>query len=157
MLGFLQSEPFNHPTLGTLTKRRGWWVGTLDLPRFGAVELRVAGNRKSPDARSLDLATTLPSVVRALETDIANALYEHYFPGLEVWRSGQFGERSTPFPEITGADGVWSHVHAERVEVNAAEKAFTIEIACTTAWDEEHTLGIRLKGDSMVELCGSIL
>jgi hypothetical protein len=30
-------------------------------------------------------------------------------------------------------------------------------VAFGAGWDAEHTLGIRFKGDSMVELCGSIL
>lgn len=156
MLGFFQPQPINDPTLGTLTRRGGWWVGTIALPRLGAVELRVAGSRREPDARSVELAATLPQLVSANDADIARELYEHYVPGWDAWQGGVFGERAEPFPEIKAADAVWPHVRGERVEVNAAQREFTIEIACAAAWDEEHTLGIRLDGGRVVELCGSI-
>lgn len=85
-----------------------------------------------------------------------HATPHRHLPGLEVWRSGQLGDETTAFPEIASADGIWPFVRAERVEVNADNDTFTTEIACMTTWDEEHTLGVRLHGDRVVELCGSI-
>ena len=156
MLGFFNSDPIDDPALGMLTRHGKWWVGTLSLPRFGAVELRVAGGRRGPDPRSVDRAVALPRVVGARESEISAAFYEHYLPGLEVSQSGDFVTLSE-FPILEDANGVWPHVRVERVEVDAAQKEYTVEIACVVTWDEEHTLGLRLDGDRVVELCGSIL
>lgn len=156
MFGFLQTTPVNDATLGLLRRRGGWWVGSVELPRFGAVELRIAGPRGGPDRCSLDLAVGLPQALVEREGDIAHALYEHYLPGLEVLRSGAFPDLFHSFPEISAVAAVWPHVRGERVEVHAGQRECTIEIACSAAWDEEHTLGLRFNGERVVELCGSI-
>ena len=58
---------------------------------------------------------------------------------------------------IPDAKDVWKYLTAQRVVVDATQRSFTIEIPCASGWDDEHLLGIRLKADRFVDLCGSIL
>jgi hypothetical protein len=47
--------------------------------------------------------------------------------------------------------------HAGRGSSAWIEPSFIVDIACTIARDKEHTPGIRLNGDNMVELRDSSL
>lgn len=48
------------------------------------------------------------------------------------------------------------HVQVQGVDIDAARSDFPIEVRIDSAWDEEHTLGVRLRQDAVVELCGSV-
>jgi len=42
------------------------------------------------------------------------------------------------------------------VTVDPSVRGFDAEVAYRVPWDEEHTLGARLAGGALVELCGSV-
>ena len=151
MFGLFKPDPIDDSQLGRLARHGGWWVGKLMLPRFGSIELRVAGGRKEPDARSIDLAARVPQLVSALDNEIARELFEHCTAGQGA------DDQSATCPQVETPGDVWPKVRGQRVEVNSGGREYTIEIACAVDWDEEHTLGLRLHGDRLVELNGSIL
>jgi len=43
------------------------------------------------------------------------------------------------------------------VSVTPLDGVLTTELGYTTAWDEEHTLGVRFQSGKFIELCGSVL
>ena len=52
---------------------------------------------------------------------------------------------------------MWPHAHAEYVQVAPLDGALTIEIGYRVDWDEEHTLGARVREGRLIELNGSVL
>src|SRR4051812_23126523 len=144
MFGFFHSAPYTDPRLGTFVRRHGHWIGSYELPPHGAVELRVTGDRKQPAAEALKLVSTLSDQYAALKLKIADALFEHYEPGRDAWNAGEFDGALESFPELTSATDIWEHVRALRIDVDLSRRAFPIEIRLAAAWDEEHTLGVRL-------------
>ena len=47
-MSFFSPDPHHDPRLGTFVRRRGRWIGALDLAPHGRVELRVSGGRRAP-------------------------------------------------------------------------------------------------------------
>lgn len=156
MFGFLRSTPYRDATLGEFTRKSGRWRGRIVIPPHGDVELRVAGGRGSPDAASMEMARSLAVTYQALQTEITRALFEHYQPGREAWTSGELEGMVDSFPEITNARDVWSHIQVQHVDIDAARSDFPVEVRIDAAWDDEHTLGVRLRDGRVVELCGSV-
>ena len=156
MLSFLDPDPYHDARLGTFRRHRGRWVGTLELAPHGSVELRIAGGRKAPAPESLAAAASLATQYAALNAHVATALYDHYQPGWEAWKSGELGRLVESFPELTTAADVWANVRVTWVDLDLARREYPIEIRMTVAWDEEHTLGVRMAGTRLVELCGSV-
>ncbi|MDH4043903.1 MAG: hypothetical protein OEW06_05530, partial [Gemmatimonadota bacterium] len=101
------------------------------------------------------LAASLPDEYARLEAQVAAALFEHYEPGREAWQSGAMAGMIESYPEIPRAEDVWAHVHSVLVDIDPSRRAFPVEVRLNVTWDEEHTLGVRLKDGRLVELCGS--
>lgn len=154
-MGLFSSVPHHDDVLGEFTRESGWWRGQIDLPPHGVVALRLAGGRSAPDAASVAAARSLAAVYARLSGEVGAVLYEHYLPGLEAWRAGELAGLVDRYPELTRAEEVWNHVRVERVDVDASGREYAIEVRFETAWDEEHTLGVRIRGESLVGLCGS--
>jgi len=160
MFGLFKTPPFEDDHLGTLTRSGGSWRGRIALGQHGKIELGLSGGRQSPDAASLVLAHELPARYAALLPQIQASLFEHYEPYREAGSAGELPQLSGPFPDIQGAGEVWPHVVAQWVRIEplrgAPEDGPTIEIAYRVAWDEEHTVGARIQGWQLFELCGSV-
>ena len=156
MFGLFGSDPFTDPVLGVLTRAGRSWRGLIPLPGHGAVEFRVAGDRKAPDAASLEVARALSARYEALREPIARELFAHYEPYADPVGGGDADAGEYAPPAIASASEVWAHVSVPYVLVDAAHRDFDAEIAYEAAWDEEHTLAARLEADRFVELCGSI-
>lgn len=146
MAAFLASEPFTHARMGTFIRKHGDWIGAINLPPHGKVELRLAGDRKAPSPAALELAAALPTQYAALESQVADALFEHYEPYSE---EGMLDELVEP-------GDVWGYLHVTYVDVDPDRRLFTTEIRLETQWDEEHTLGVQLKDGELVHLNGSV-
>lgn len=136
MLG--AKKPVVDPELGELVRSRGMWRGQLVLAPGQTVPLAIAGGRSGPDPDALALARTIPSAFAACRAAILAALAEHREPYLE-------GADPGPEPEPAYA------------AVLELDRLPTIELGYRTAWDEEHTLGARLRDGMLVELNGSVL
>ncbi len=156
MLGFFESKPFTDSRLGTFERRRGQWVGAAALTSHERVELRVAGDRKAPDAESLRLAADAPAQYASARAAIARELFEHYEPYHDAWRRDELEMLGDEFPELSEPDEVWAHVSVERIDVDARRLASPIEVRLRVVWDEEHTLGVLLRDAELVELNGSM-
>ena len=154
MFGLFESPPFADPQLGEFRRSRGRWRGTVPLGD-AAVPLVLGGSREAPDAEALTLARTIPAAFPAWRADLAQALFEHYEPYAESVAAGEAEGSGTP--GVGAPAAVWPHAHAEYVQVAPLDGALTIEIGYRVDWDEEHTLGARVREGRLIELNGSVL
>lgn len=156
MFGLFKSTPYHHPDLGTLTRSRGMWRGSL---RLGAqpVPLAVSGTRQAPDAAALAAACAAPGLLPGWTPIVAQALFDHYAPGLDAYRRGEFDTADDPFPLIAKPADVWKHVKLVFLAAGPVDGKTMTELGYETAWDIEHTLGARFVGNDFIELNGSVL
>ena len=125
---------FHDPELGELNRRRGRWRGEVDLGER-TVPLAVVGGRKGPDEDALAIARRTADELASARRELEVALADHQEP------SGAMAE---------GWTVVW-------VGVAPLEGMLTLELGLAVAWDEEHTLGARLRDGRLIELNGSVL
>jgi hypothetical protein len=157
MFGLFKSHPFRDSQLGELVRSRGHWRGSLTLGTNSAAPLVLAGDRSQPDPQALSLARELPQTARLLRPAIAQALFEHYQPYAEAMADSQAPSQATGLQPIASPAEVWPHVALLFVSVTPLDGALTAELGYSVAWDEEHTLGARLRDGRLLELCGSVL
>jgi hypothetical protein len=156
MFGLFKSPFFADPELGELHRSSGMWRGTLLLGE-ARVPLVLIGSRAVPDPRALDVARSISSSFWSWRPMVERALFEHYLPYAEAVSAGEAEPPESGLPAIAGPAAVWPHASAEFVQVIALGGQLTVEIGYRVAWDEEHTLGARLRDGQLVELCGSVL
>jgi hypothetical protein len=159
MFGLFKSPPFSDPLLGELRRTRGIWRGAVGL---GAVKVPLAihGPRSSPDPQALEIARTVPSRYPEWRQQIAAAMFEHYAPYASDAEAVAAGELEPPgegLPRVTQPEEVWPHTSIEFVAVIPLDGKLSVEIGYGVAWDEEHTLGARLRNGRLIELNGSVL
>ena len=148
MFGLFKSPSFNDATLGALQRKGGYWRGTISLAEQ-TVPLLIAGGKDQPDAEALALAQALPAQYAVFKPAIAQALFDHYEP---------YGEDAeSDVPKLGEAAQVWPQVQLVHVLVDTVDKAMTVELGYTAAWDEEHTLGARFRDAKLLELNGSVV
>ena len=157
ILDGFRARPVRDHALGELRRRSGRWAGALALPPHGAVPLFLAGGRGGPDADAVSLARALPTQYAALQAEIAAALLDHLAPYREAVESGELRAPAGGLPPIARPGDVWAHVTAVHALVEPLDRALTAEIAYRAAWDEEHTLGARIRDGRLLELNGSVL
>jgi hypothetical protein len=156
MFGLFGSASFTDPQLGELRRSGGVWRGTVRL-EGAALPLAVSGSRTAPDAEALRLARSVPAEFAAWRPTMERALYEHHSPYAEAVADGEADAPASGLPTIDTPSSVWPHTSVEFVRVSPLSGELTVEIGCRVAWDEEHTLGVRLRDGRLVELCGSVL
>lgn len=157
MLGSFGSRPHRDPHLGTLERRSGRWIGAIGLPTHGVVELRVAGDRRTPHAASIRLAAEASAQYAAVRVDLARELLAHYEPYRDAWRRGGPGVPGVGFPHLDAPDDVWAHVRVASIDVDSRRAVSPIEFRLEVSWDQEHTLGALLRDGRLVELNGSVI
>lgn len=155
-MGWFGSDPFTDARLGTFERRGGVWVTRVDLATLGEVELRLAGDRKAPTPANVALVHDVPAQYAALRAEIGRALHEHLEPYADAIRAGDFDVDGFDPASVRGPQDTWAHVEVTVVDIDTARSAFPIEIQLRAAWDEEHTLGVRIGSGRLVELCGSV-
>lgn len=142
---FSKPQPFTDPVLGEFEFSKGKWKGLCGLAGQD-VPLLIVGNKEAPDARCLDLARELGKLYAQLQDNIRQSLYAHFEP---------YKEQSPAV--VANDDSLWQHVKVLGAVVMPIAGIPTVEIAYTTAWDEEHTLGAYIQSGKLLELNGSIL
>lgn len=152
MFDLFKSDPHTDPELGMFTRSGGKWRGSITLPGIGETPVALSGSRKQPDASSLNLARLLPTQYGSLLPDIQKGLFEHYEPYLQAHEDGDY-RAAEPFPKLSNDPSLWERVRLVGVTINADE----IEVAYETDWDEEHTIGARIRNGKLIEMNGSIL
>ena len=155
MFEMFKSEPFMDSTLGEFRRKRGLWRGAIDVGD-GGVPLALPGSRSTPDPKALDIAHIIPSTYSQWRTIIETALFEHFAPYAEAVAAGE-AQPGEELPHITRPDEVWPHVAIEFIAVVAVDGELGVDIGYRVAWDEEHTLGARLRNGQLMELNGSVL
>ena len=156
MFGLFQSAPFADPQLGEFRRSRGLWRGSVLLGE-ATVPLVLSGSRAAPDPEALKIARSIQAGFPSWCPSIERALFEHYEPYAEAVAAGETGAPASGLPSINDPAAVWPYTHAEYVQVTPLDGVLTVEIGYRVAWDEEHTLGARLRDGRLLELCGSVL
>lgn len=157
MFGLFKSPPFSDATLGEFQRKNGVWRGSISLGDTKA-PLALPGPRAAPDAAALEVARAIPSAYPGWRERIASAMLDHYRPYAEAVAAGELEPPEGGLPRISQAQEVWSYTSVEFVAVITLDRnPGCIEIGYRVAWDEEHTLGARLRDGHLVELNGSVL
>jgi hypothetical protein len=156
MLEIFKAKPFLHDALGSFRRFHGKWIGNISMDGQTKVDLILQGDRKGPDERSLRMAEKLLPTFASLKSEIALALYDHYKPYFDEPN----GENIEEIPVLNQPHDVWKNVSIQYVLIEKLRGSPlpgpTIEIAFDVSWDDEHTVGARIQGDKLIELCGSV-
>ena len=156
MFGWLKSVPFSDPVLGEFRRKGGAWWGEIAVGDVRA-PLALPGSRAAPDARALDLARRVPADYPGWRKVIEAALFEHYAPYGEAAAAGEAEPSEQGAPRIAQPDRVWPHTAVAFVAVISLEGELAVEIGYQVAWDDDHTLGARLRNGRLIELNGSVV
>ena len=156
MFGMFKSPPFADARLGELRRTGGMWRGAIDLGDVRA-SLALPGSRTAPDPQAVEIARSIPTHYPEWRALIEAAMFEHYAPYAEAVAAGELEPPEEGLPRIMQPDHVRPHTSVEFVAVIALDGELTVEIGYRVAWDEEHTLGARLRGRRLIELNGSVL
>ena len=119
--------------------------------------LALPGSRAAPDPQALAIARSIPTDYPDWRAGIAASLFEHYAPYAEAVATGAPEAHAENPPRISQPDKVWQHAAVEFVAVITLDGEPGVEIGYRVAWDEEHTLGARLRDGRLLELNGSVL
>jgi len=157
MFGWLKTPTFEDPQLGTLTRKRGLWRGTIALEAEGNVPIALAGSRREPDAGALAAAQALPGRFRSWRPVLERELFAHYEPYAESVAADARRKGTDPLAMPASPGEVWHHVDLQFISITPLDGTLTTELGFTTDWDDEHALGARFHGDRFVELNGSVL
>ena len=157
MFGLLKSPPFRDAQLGTLARSRGQWRGSLTLEGRARVPLVLSGTRSAPDAQAVAVAREVTTRYGSWRPTIEKVLFEHYGPYAEALAAGELPPPSETFPSMTAPNQVWPYVSLAFIAVTPLDGVLTTELGYLTAWDDEHTLGVRFQSGKFIELCGSVL
>jgi hypothetical protein len=157
MFGLFKAPQFRDAQLGELAHSRGHWRGSLTLDGRARVPLALSGTRSEPSAQAVAVAREVATQFELWRPTIEKALFKHYGPYADALAAGALPLSSETFPSITAPHQVWPHVSLAFVSVTPLDSVLTTELGYTTAWDEEHTLGVRFQSGKFIELCGSVL
>jgi hypothetical protein len=100
----------------------------------------VPGSRAEPDPGALELARTIAQELERCGESIRAALVEHRLPYTD-----DVGPPAAADARIT---------HAGVITLDGLP---VIELGYQVSWDEEHTLGARLRDGRLIELSGSVV
>ena len=154
MFGLFKSPAYSDPQLGDLRRAGGLWRGSSSLGE-AQIPLALAGTRSAPDSDAIEIARSIPSGYPHWQPFIEQAMFEHYAPYAEAMAGEESAESG--IPHIEKPADVWPHIVAEFVQVTPLDGVLAIEIGYRVAWDDEHTLGARLRDRQLIELNGSVL
>jgi hypothetical protein len=157
VFSLFRSAPFVDEQLGELRRSGGAWRGMLVLDGTVSVPLVIRGSRTAPDPAALRVARSVSLELPSWRPVIARALFEHYTPYAEAVAAGEAEPPAPSMPALAEAPSVWLHTSIAFVQVAPLDGQLTVEIGYRVAWDEEHTLGARLRNGRLVELNGSVL
>jgi hypothetical protein len=96
------------------------------------------------------VARSIPAEYASWRPAIERALFEHLAPYAEAVAAGEIDTPPSPLPAIEVPSSVWPYVRVEFVQVAPLDGQLTVEIGYRVAWDEEHTLGARIRGGQLV-------
>jgi hypothetical protein len=156
MFGLFRTPSFSDPVLGEFRRKGGAWRGEISLGEVRA-PLALPGSRAGPDTQALEIARSIPTDYPGWREGIEASIFEHYAPYAEAIAAGEIDPPEQGLPRISQPDQVWPHTSVEFVAVITLDGELSVEIGYRVAWDEEHTLGARLRKGQLIELNGSVL
>jgi hypothetical protein len=156
MSGLFGSPHFDDPLIGRLKRSGGIWRGKLDVGKTPNVPVNLFGSGREPDAAALAAARQLSAMFDGWRPSIQQALFDHYTPYGEAIAAEDRTAQGTKMPALQTPEQVWNHVTLQSVAVVKLGGVVTTEIVYAAAWDDDHMLGARFQGGSLVELCASV-
>jgi hypothetical protein len=132
------------------------WRGSIGLLPGTKVRLSIVGSADGPDPEALSMAKELAAQLRSWQTEIEQALFDHYEPYGEALASGELKRRGDPLPSITKPSDVWPLISWVDASIIPVRGELAIELNVFVPWDEEHTLGLLFMRGKLVDLCGSV-
>jgi hypothetical protein len=137
-MGLFATSDAHDDVLGPLTRRRGWWRGTVDVGGHRAVPLALPGPRRGPDPEAVTLARDATGQLHAARPSILAALREHHETATDgaPWP----GEPPPTYLSVPTIDG-----------------RLVLEVGYRVPWDDDHVLGARVVDGGLLELNGSVL
>ncbi|MFY8116790.1 MAG: DUF6985 domain-containing protein [Roseateles sp.] len=155
MFGLFETKDLQHPEFGVFSWERGCWRGRCALACGVPVPLIIAGSRKGPDHAAFAHAARLGEDLQQVESQLKQALFDHYQPYAEAFKRGRLTLEDGPFPALADANEALALAEIEAVVIMELDGELATEICYSVPWDEEHILGARFRGPSWIELCGS--
>lgn len=136
-MGLFDTPEVRDDVLGPLTRRRGWWRGSIDIGGH-RTPLALPGTRRGPDPEAVAVARDAPAQFRSARSAILEALREHHETATEggPWP----GEPAPTFVSVPTIDG-----------------RPVLEVGYRVPWDDDHVLGARVVDGGLFELNGSVL
>ena len=128
------------PKLGALTRRGRSWRGHVTIDGGVEVPLVLRGGRSGPDSDAMAMVSAVLSDYERIRPLVRDALADHR-------------PDSSSLDDTTGLE-VPDPIYATVISLTGQP---TVELGYQVHWDEEHTLGARVRGGELVELCGSVL
>jgi hypothetical protein len=132
------AQRITDPNLGELTRRGRSWKGLVAIGGGAMVPLVVGGGRSGPDPDAVAMIVTVVADYEQLRPLVRDALVEHRDDSSE--------------PETSSVD-VPNPVHITVIKFDGQP---TVELGYQVDWDEEHTLGARVRNGVLLELSGSV-
>ena len=127
------------PKLGELTRRGRSWNGQMTIDGGVVVPLVLPGGRAGPDSDAIAMISAALSDYERIRPLVRDALADH--------------RPESSLDDTTGLE-VPDPIHATVISLDGQQ---TVELGYRVDWDEEHTLGARIRGGALIELCGSVL
>lgn len=155
MFNLFSSPKIIDPVLGTLVRSRGFWRGTLMIDHYGEVPIALVGGRAAPERDALIAARSASVEFQNWRARIERSLFEHYQAYADANRAEEMSPVSESFQAITSSSELWPNVSIEFLLVSPLDGLLTIELGIRVGWDEEHTVGARIRSGELMELCGS--
>jgi hypothetical protein len=154
MFGLFKAEPYDDSELGAFERSGGYWRGRVVLEPAGTFRLSLAGGRRGPHPKALQLSQELRERFPSLVPKVQQGLFEHYLPYKEAVEEGI--EMGGSFPQMADSVEVWPHVKPAHVLIETLNGQWGVEIAFTTDWDVEHTVAAIFSDWHFIELNGSV-
>src|SRR5262245_26739540 len=156
LLHILRTPRLNDPRLGELRYSRGNWTSKT-AKSFGenGVLLRIPGDRVGVGSKGLELLHGVEHQYSRIKDAALPHFQTHYEPYAQNVDELPH-DAAVVIRRIRGPEDLWANVKLVRVWVNAYGKTGDVELAYDTAWDVEHTVGIRVSGGDVIDFCGSV-
>ncbi len=154
MFGLFESEPYQDPELGQLSRSGKHWKGGIVLAPLAPFPLSLPGDRHTPEPKTIEIARELRERFSSLVPQIESGLFEHYLPYKAAVEAGI--QTGSPCPQIASPSAVWAHVKPAHVLIEPIRGHWRIEVAFSAEWDIEHTVAAIFSDWHFIELNGSV-
>jgi hypothetical protein len=150
MFNFFKPKTWQHPILGRLVRRSGYWQGQIRILPDLELPLYLTGSRHEPNVQAISLIGELAPRFSMIAEAVGPELLQH----MDLSRE----HHPELWSEISTGDQAWAATAPpEYVVIHFIGRKLVVEVGLRTLWDEEHTLGARFHNWQLMELNSSVL